>query len=45
MKFSIENAERFINIEPKKQEIEEILIWLKDEKNTMELVFITIKIL
>lgn len=33
MKFSMENDERFIDTEPKKQDIEEILIWLKDEKN------------
>lgn len=28
----MENDERFIDIEPKQQDIEEILIWLKDEK-------------
>lgn len=33
MKFSIENDETFIDAEPEKQDIEEILIWLKDEKN------------
>ena len=33
MKFGIENDERFIDIEPKKQDIKEILIWLKHEKN------------
>lgn len=32
MKFSMGNDERFINIDPNKQDIEEILIWLKDEK-------------
>ena len=32
MKFSMENDEKFIDIEPKKQSINEILIWLKDEK-------------
>lgn len=32
MKSSIENNERFIDIDPERQDIDEILNWLKDEK-------------
>lgn len=33
MKFSMKKEEKYINIKPNKQDIEEILIWLKDEYN------------
>lgn len=45
MNFSMENEKKIIDIEPKKQDIDEILNWLKEEKNTAEIVSITIKVL
>ncbi len=32
MNFSMENEKKIIDIEPKKQDIDEILNWLKEEK-------------